>query len=95
MTRGRVLTRPELKCVQNHQNWRREGTEPYHSWDAANFKPSKSYSAQLKVSNNISNIEILFENFTFQITKNKLKCLKLVIILESRNGFSLEVVWIF
>ena len=66
-----------------------------HSWDAANFKLSKSYSAQLKVSNNISNIEILFENFTFQITKNKLKCLKLVIILESRNGFSLEVVWIF
>ena len=29
MTRGRVLTRPELKCVQNHQGWRREGTEPY------------------------------------------------------------------
>jgi hypothetical protein len=37
----------------------------YHSWDTANFKPSKSYSTQLKVSNNISNIENLFENFTF------------------------------
>ena len=36
-----------------------------HSWDAANFKPSKTYSARLKVSNNVSNIEILFENFTF------------------------------
>ena len=29
--------------------------------------------------------------FLSWITKNKLKCLKLVIILESRNGFSLEV----
>ena len=36
-----------------------------HSWEAANFKPSKSYSAQLKVSNNVSNIEIMFEIFTF------------------------------